>query len=204
MKKHGIKINGSYAVVHTRTKYAVVNPNFYTQFSVKSTGCYIGDDPCPDGPFFEDSTLLSHAKYMTDEKLVQDLKEGKTAEQYFRKIGWNSAYLSDEEFDTFVYNATTVFRYILETDKWNSTVINGHYVPSVMVVLILNQIIRNGHLDKITDGESFYNFCDMFTQREYEIMMKKESTYSQRRVYENCCFEAAKRIIEILNSDTEE
>lgn len=142
---------------------------------------------------------------MTDEKLVQDLKEGKTVEQYLRETGWNSVFpLSDEEFDTLVYNATTVFRYILEDGKWNSTVINGCYVPSVMVVLILMHIIRNGHLDKITDGESFYNFCDTFTQREYEIMMKKNKTYSQSCVFGNCCFEAANRIIEILNSDTEE
>lgn len=186
-------------------KNAVVNPNFYTQFSVKSTGDYMGDDPGPQGISYEDFKLLSHAKDMTDDKLVEDLKAGKTAEQYFREIGWFSAFcLNDEEFDTLVYNATTVFRYIVEAGKWNSTVINGRYVPSVMVLLILLEIIKDGHLDKITDGESFYNFCDTFTQREYEIMMKKHNTYSKSNVYEHCCTEAANRIIEILNTDTEE
>ena len=196
-------MNGSNVV---GTKYAVVNPNFYSRFSVKSTGSYIVDDSGPQGIPFEDSEqLLSHAKDMTDEKLVQILKDGKTAEQYFREIGLNVSFcLSDEEFDTIVYNATTVFKYILDTGKWESTVINGCYIPAVMIVMILIKIIKGGHLDKITDGESFYNFCDTFTQREYEITLKKRNTYTKSFVYTNCCAEAAKRIIEILNADTEE
>lgn len=166
----------------------------------------MGDEHGPEGVSFEGFTLRLFSKnMMNDNKLIQDLKAGKTAEQYFREIGLSGVFcLNDEEFDTLVYNATAVFRYIVEAGKWNSTVINGCYVPSVMVALILMQIIRNGHLDKITDGESFYNFCETFTEREYEIMLKKRCTYSKSSVYTGCCTEAANRIIEILNADTEE
>ena len=205
MEKHCFKINGSNVVVSNYAKNAVVNPRYYGHFNISSNGGDpVGETGVP-GPSFEDYTLLLRAKDMTDEKLVQDLTEGKTAEQYFREIGLSGVFcLNDEEFDTLVYNATAVFRYIVEAGKWNSTVINGCYVPSVMVALILMQIIRNGHLDKITDGESFYNFCETFTEREYEIMLKKRCTYSKSSVYTGCCTEAANRIIEILNADTEE
>lgn len=205
MEKHCFKINGSNVVVSNYAKNAVVNPRYYGHFNVSSNGGDPVGEPGVSGPSLEDFTLLLRAKDMTDEKLVQDLKAGKTAEQYFREIGLSGVFcLNDEEFDTLVYNATAVFRYIVEAGKWNSTVINGCYVPSVMVLLILLEIIKDGHLDKITDGESFYNFCDTFTQREYEIMMKKHNTYSKSNVYEHCCTEAANRIIEILNTDTEE
>ena len=209
MKKHCFKINGSNVVVSNYAKNAVVNPRYYgnlRSISISSNGGDPVGEPGVSGPSFEDFTLLLRAKnMMNDNKLIQDLKAGKTAEQYFKEIGFNSVYrLSDEELDTLVYNATAVFRYILEAGKWESTVINGHYAPSVMVLLILLKIIKDGHLDKITDGESFYNFCDTFTQREYEIMMKKKKTYPQSYAYENCCTEAANRIIEILNADTKE
>lgn len=205
MEKHCFKINGSNVVVSNYAKNAVVNPRYYGHFNISSNGDDPGPCGCP-GPSIEDFTLLLRAKDMTDGKLVQDLKEGKTAEQYFRENDWQqSFFLNDEEFDTFVYNATTVFRYILEAGKWDSTVINGLYAPSVMVALILMKIMKDGqHLDKITDGESFYSFCETFTEREYEIMLKKRCTYSKSSVYTGCCTEAANRIIEILNADTEE
>lgn len=205
MEKHCFKINGSNVVVSNYAKNAVVNPRYYGHFNISSNGGDpVGETGVP-GPSFEDYTLLLRAKDMTDEKLVQDLKEGKTAEQYFRENDWQQIFwLNDEEFDALVYNATIVFRYILGAGKWDSVVINGLYGPSVMAVTILMKIIRDGHLDKITDGESFYSFCETFTEREYEIMLKKRCTYSKSSVYTGCCTEAANRIIEILNADTEE
>ena len=124
---------------------------------------------------------------------------------YLREQGYPGASsMTEEQFAVFFDNLKNVCYYILDKNLEEANVINSAYNPSVMVFVILATIAKDGYLDKITNAETFYNFCVTYTERECQFITSSgKKTRSKCGLFEKCCEAAAVKIEEVLRNGVE-